>query len=78
MLRAAEEHIPDQPRRRGVGRFADHRCRPVEAREGVAQWLGAEPAVVLGGVATCVVVLLWMLLFPALRRIDRLDGSELG
>jgi MFS family permease len=41
----------------------------------VANWLGAVPAVVLGGVATCLVVILWMLLFPALRRIDRLDAT---
>jgi MFS family permease len=43
----------------------------------VANWLGSVPAVVLGGVATCLVVIVWMLLFPALRRIDRLDDAEL-
>jgi MFS family permease len=42
----------------------------------VAQWLGAVPAVVCGGIATCVVVLLWAWWFPALRKIDRLDGPE--
>jgi MFS family permease len=43
----------------------------------VAQWLGTVPAVVVGGIATCVVVVLWALWFPALRRIDRLDATEL-
>ncbi|HET6332183.1 MAG TPA: MFS transporter [Polyangiales bacterium] len=41
----------------------------------VAQWLGAVPAVVCGGIATCVVVLLWAWWFPALRKIDRLDDT---
>ena len=35
-----------------------------------AAWIGAAPAVVLGGVGTLVVVGIWMLLFPALRRVD--------
>ena len=38
-----------------------------------AAWLGAIPAVVVGGVGTLVVVGLWTLLFPQLRRIDRLE-----
>ena len=38
----------------------------------VAAWLGAKPAVLLGGVATLAVVVLWSGLFPQLRRIDRL------
>lgn len=38
-----------------------------------AALLGAVPAAVLGGVGTCVVVVVWMLLFPDLRRADRLD-----
>ena len=38
-----------------------------------AAWLGTVPAVVLGGVGTCVVVLLWAVLFPELRRADRLE-----
>jgi len=42
----------------------------------VAEWLGTVPAVVFGGLATCLVVVLWMLLFPALRRIDRLGESH--
>jgi MFS family permease len=38
-----------------------------------AAWLGPELAVVVGGIGTCVVVVLWTLLFPALRDVDRLD-----
>ena len=38
-----------------------------------AEWLGVVPAVMLGGVGTCVVVLLWAWLFPELRRIARAD-----
>ena len=37
-----------------------------------AQWLGAVPAVVLGGAGTIAVVLLWSWLFPSLRKVDRL------
>jgi hypothetical protein len=40
-----------------------------------AQWLGAVPAVVLGGVGTLLVVALWAWRFPELRRVDRLDAS---
>ena len=39
-----------------------------------AEWFGTVPAVVLGGIGTLVVVLLWAWLFPALRRVDRLPG----
>jgi MFS family permease len=50
-----------------------------ELESGVtAAWLGTERAVLLGGVGTCVVVALWALLFPALRRVDRLDPEALG
>lgn len=38
-----------------------------------AAWLGPEVAVLVGGIGTCVVVVLWALLFPALRKVDRLD-----
>jgi hypothetical protein len=38
-----------------------------------AEWLGAVPAVVLGGAGTCLIVLVWAALFPELRRVDRLD-----
>jgi len=37
-----------------------------------AQWFGAVPAVVLGGVGTLVVVGLWSWLFPQLRQMNRL------
>ena len=37
-----------------------------------AQWMGAVPAVVFGGVGTLVVVGLWARLFPQLRNMDRL------
>ncbi|HTZ49448.1 MAG TPA: MFS transporter [Verrucomicrobiae bacterium] len=41
-----------------------------------AQWLGAVPAVVLGGIGTIVVVFLWAWLFPELRKADRLAGTR--
>ncbi|OJH33675.1 hypothetical protein BON30_47410 [Cystobacter ferrugineus] len=34
----------------------------------MAAWLGIVPAVVLGGVGTCAIVLLWAVLFPELRK----------
>ena len=37
--------------------------------------LGTVPAVVLGGIGTIAVALLWMKLFPGLRRVERLDGA---
>jgi MFS family permease len=39
-----------------------------------AQWFGAIPAVVLGGIGSIVVVAVWAWLFPSLRHVDRLDG----
>ena len=41
----------------------------------VAAWLGAVAAVVIGGVGTVAIVLLWMRLFPALLNVDRLDAT---
>jgi MFS family permease len=41
-----------------------------------AQWFGAVPAVVLGGVGTMLIVLAWSWMFPALRRLDRLVPIE--
>jgi len=38
-----------------------------------AAWFGAVPAAVMGGVGTCLIVVVWALLFPELRRADRLD-----
>jgi len=40
-----------------------------------AAWFGTVPAVVLGGVATLVVVVLWMRLFPALLKRERLKAD---
>ncbi|HEX8925858.1 MAG TPA: MFS transporter, partial [Terriglobales bacterium] len=37
-----------------------------------AQWFGTVPAVVLGGVGTILVVLLWAGMFPQLRRVNEL------
>jgi MFS family permease len=42
-----------------------------------AQWFGAVPAVVLGGVGTLVVIGVWAWLFPELRKADRLSIEEL-
>ncbi|OYQ31505.1 MFS transporter [Niveispirillum lacus] len=41
-----------------------------------ASWWGAGPAVIVGGVGTLVVVALWCLLFPALRKVDRFPGAS--
>ena len=38
-----------------------------------AQWFGTVPAVVLGGLGTIAVVVLWSWLFPSLRRVDELQ-----
>ena len=43
-----------------------------------AEWWGARAAVLIGGIGTCVVVLVWAALFPELRDIDRLDEEEPG
>jgi MFS family permease len=37
-----------------------------------AQWFGVVPAVVIGGMGTIVVVAVWALLFPDLRKVDAL------
>ena len=37
----------------------------------VAAWVGAVPAVVIGGVGTIAVVGIWSWAFPGLRRLDR-------
>ena len=36
-----------------------------------AAWFGAVPAAIIGGCGTILIVLLWMKLFPALRKKDR-------
>jgi len=39
----------------------------------VAALLGAVPSAVLGGIGSVLVALLWMRLFPTLRRVERLE-----
>ncbi|MEW9585305.1 MFS transporter [Paraburkholderia sp. DGU8] len=41
-----------------------------------AGWWGARPAVLVGGIATITVALLWMKLFPELRRTRSLEREE--
>jgi MFS family permease len=41
-----------------------------------AQWFGAVPAVVLGGVGTIAIVLAWSRLFPGLRKVDQLAAIK--
>jgi MFS family permease len=41
-----------------------------------AQWMGVVPSVVVGGIASCVVVALWAAFFPVLRKIDRLEDVQ--
>lgn len=41
-----------------------------------AQYLGAVPAVVLGGAGTILVTILWAWLFPQLRRVDSLSRAS--
>jgi MFS family permease len=43
-----------------------------------AQWFGAVPAVVIGGVGTLVVIAIWAWLFPELRKADQLTAAELA
>jgi MFS family permease len=40
-----------------------------------AAWLGVVASVVAGGIGTLAIVVLWMRLFPALARVERLDSS---
>jgi len=48
-----------------------------EFESGGAAWLiGTVPAVVVGGIGTLAVVGLWMWLFPALRKVDRLSDVK--
>jgi hypothetical protein len=42
----------------------------------MAAWLGAVPAVLIGGIGAVVVTLLWMRLFPDLARVDKLVGDS--
>jgi hypothetical protein len=42
----------------------------------MAAWIGVVPAVVFGGIGAIVVAAGWAKLFPELRDIRKLDGSE--
>jgi len=42
----------------------------------MAHFVGAVPAVVIGGIGTLAVSILWALMFPQLRRIDKLDAPD--
>jgi len=41
----------------------------------MADWLGAVPSALIGGVSIVIVALLWMRLFPNLRRVERLTAE---
>ena len=41
-----------------------------------AQWFGAVPAVILGGVGTLIIAGVWARLFPALRKVDDLGSVK--
>jgi hypothetical protein len=43
----------------------------------LAAWIGAVPSALIGGVGVILVALAWSRLFPALRRIEQLNG-EIG
>jgi hypothetical protein len=43
-----------------------------------AGWWGAQAAVLVGGCATIAIALLWMRLFPELRRTRTLEREEHG
>jgi len=42
----------------------------------MASWIGAVPAVLVGGIGTLVIALAWTRLFPKLWEADRLDGEK--
>jgi MFS family permease len=41
----------------------------------MASWIGAVPAVLVGGIGTLIITLLWRLLFPELWRADRMGSA---
>jgi len=56
--------------------FVDTSSQLGEFESGMlAAWLGAMHATVVGGIGTLLVVGLWMVMFPTLRRRQRLQGS---
>lgn len=44
----------------------------------LAGFIGAMPAVLIGGIGTVLVALLWMKLFPALRDLERLENAAVS
>jgi MFS family permease len=42
----------------------------------MASWIGAVPAVLVGGIGTLVIALIWTRLFPELWRTGRLEGAK--
>jgi hypothetical protein len=54
---------------------ASNQLGAFESGAATAALLGPVPAVVLGGIGTIAVALMWMRLFPTLRRVDRLDDA---
>jgi MFS family permease len=40
-----------------------------------ASWFGIVPAVLIGGIGTIIVVILWIRFFPELARADKLDSG---
>ncbi len=43
-----------------------------------AAWFGTVPAVLIGGMGTIIVALIWMRLFPSLDQVDRLEPAKSG
>ena len=41
-----------------------------------AAWLGTVPAVVIGGIGTVLVTVIWAFLFPQLRDVDRPEDHD--
>ena len=42
----------------------------------LAAWLGAVPSAFIGGLGSLLVAGIWMMLFPALRRVDRFEPAD--
>ena len=43
-----------------------------------ASWFGLIPATILGGVGSIVIALIWMFLFPDLRKLESIAGPAAG
>jgi MFS family permease len=42
----------------------------------VAAWLGAVPSAFIGGLGSLLVAAIWMMIFPALRRVDCFEPAD--